>query len=224
MGKDFLLTRILNILFPPKCVFCGRLLSGKEKNICGNCLIYLPWAEKNKGKEVDYLTRCIFPLWYRDEVVPSFHRYKFGGREEYALIYGSLMAQCVKKQLDKDWDVITWAPLSDKRRKERGYDQAMLLAQVMAMELGEEPIQLLHKIKNIQAQSGISNYDQRRANVQGAYEICDPKLVDGRRIILVDDVVTTGSTLAQCGKMLLLAGAKEVMGVTFARAGERNTS
>ena len=117
------------------------------------------------------------------------------------------------------YDLITWVPLSEQRRKARGYDQAMLLAEAAALELGDVAAETLAKVRDTSAQSGLGKDDSaRRANVLGAYRPTDPELIDGQRILLMDDVVTTGSALSECARTLRTAGAADVVCVTLARA------
>ena len=125
---------LLDLLFPPRCVFCGRILGAGERDICAACQRGLPWliegAAEQKG---EFFSRCVSPLRYEGDVRESIHRYKFKGISAYARVYGSLVAQCVRDHLEGEYDLITWVPLSSRRKKERGYDQAFLLAQSAAM-------------------------------------------------------------------------------------------
>ena len=109
-------------------------------------------------------------------------------------------------------------PLSDKRLRERGYDQAFLLASAAALELGDVAVETLRKGRNTQAQSGLDDDAARRANVLGAYTIVDSELVEGKRVLLIDDVITTGSTISECARVLRSAGAADVVCATLARA------
>ena len=97
-------------------------------------------------------------------------------------------------------------------------DQAFLLASAAALELGDVAVETLRKGRNTQAQSGLSDDAARRANVLGAYTIVDPELVEGKRVLLIDDVVTTGSTFSECARVLRSAGAAGVVCATLARA------
>ena len=91
------------------------------------------------------------------------------------------------------------------------------------MNLNQIAVETLHKIRNTDAQSGIKDDSARRANVLGAYEIVDPEFVAGKRILLVDDVVTTGATLSECARVLRTYGAKDVFCVSLARARGQKT-
>lgn len=214
------LTAFLDLLFPPKCVFCGKVLDDGEQGFCMDCQSALPWiGPDDPPKRCAQLSRCESPLWYRDGVRDCVHRYKFEDRPFYAGTCGKLMAQLVHDRLDGAYDLLTWAPLSRKRKKERGYDQAYLLAKAVAEELGgPPPVETLRKVRDTAAQSSLEDAQARAANVSGVYEIVDPARVAGKRVLLVDDVVTTGATLSQCAQVLLAAGAAEVLGLTFARA------
>lgn len=212
---------LLDLLFPPKCVFCGRLLHREEAGFCAACQKALPWCLGPSGEQKpEFISLCASPLWYQGAVRESFHRYKFQGAQGYARTYGALMAQCVRDHLDGRYDLVTWVPLSPRRRRKRGYDQALLLARQAAEVLGTEVTPTLKKVRHTQAQSGLSGGGDgaRRANVLGAYEALDPALVDDRRVLLIDDIVTTGSTLSECARILRTAGAAEVVACTLARA------
>lgn len=214
-----LVVRLLDLLYPPKCVFCGGLLGEGEEGLCAACQRALPWAaEDAPPKRIEYVERCAVPLWYRDVVRESFHRYKFEGRDLYAPVYGKLMAQSVRDRLGLGFDVVTWAPLSQKRKKRRGYDQAELLARAVGTELDKPVLPMLRKTKDTAEQSSLASDEARAQNAAGAYEAAAAG--EGRRVLLVDDIVTTGATLSQCAQILLDAGAKEVWAAVFARARE----
>ena len=109
-----------------------------------------------------------------------------------------------------DFDVLTWIPVSFLRRWKRGFDQTENIALVVARELGVPAVKTLKKIRHTPPQSGISSPDARRANILNAYRVIDPTLVENKRILLLDDVLTTGATASECAKTLCLAGAAEV--------------
>lgn len=211
---------LLDLLFPPRCVFCGKLLrNGEDNGLCAACQSELPWIVGQVAEQKpEFISLCVSPLWYQGEVRESIHRYKFSGRSGYAPFYGRLVAQCVQDHLAGRFDLITWVPLSKERLKVRGYDQAMLLAQAVAKELGNTAVGMLRKMRNTDAQSGLTDASARKANVMGTYEVVDPALVEGKRILLIDDVVTTGSTLSECAGILCIHGAADVVCATLARA------
>ena len=210
---------VLDLLFPPKCVFCGKVLDSGESGFCRRCQRELPWLTDGEAELTgEFCSLCAAPLRYQDKVRDSIHRYKFKGRRGYHKVYGKLVAQCVHDHLDGRYDLITWVPLSDRRKRERGYDQAFLLASAAALELGDVAVETLRKERNTDPQSGITEDAQRRANVLGAYTPVDPELVAGKRVLLIDDVVTTGSTLSECARTLRTMGAEDVVCAALARA------
>lgn len=213
------LTALLDLFFPPRCVFCGKLLKTGERELCPSCQRTLPWLVDACAEQTgEFYGKCVSPLRYQDTVRDSIHRYKFKGVRGYAKTYGPLVAQCVRDHLAGEYDLISWVPLSKKRRRERGYDQAFLLAQSAALALGETAVETLCKSRHTEAQSGLGQSERRRANVLGAYECTRPGLVEGKRVLLIDDVVTTGATLSECARTLLTAGAEKVVCATLARA------
>lgn len=210
---------VLDLLFPPKCVFCGKVLDTGEDGLCARCQRELPWLTDGEAELTgEFFSLCAAPLRYQDKVRDSVRRYKFKGRRGYHKLYGRLVAQCVHDHLAGRYDLITWVPLSPQRKKERGYDQAFLLASAAALELGEVAVEALRKERNTDPQSGLTEDAQRRANVLGAYTPVDPELVAGKRVLLIDDVVTTGSTLSECARMLRTMGAEDVVCAALARA------
>ena len=211
---------LLDLLFPPKCVFCRRLLRKGEEGLCASCRTSLPWTHGEEAEQhPEFVSLCVSPLWYQDNIRASFHRYKFQGSRGYAKAYGRLVAQCVREHLAGRYDLITWVPLSPERLKKRGYDQAMLLAMAAALELGDVAVETLRKVRDTGAQSGLGKDDSaRQANVLGAYQVVDPELAEGRQVLLIDDVITTGSTISECARTLRSAGAAGVVCATLARA------
>ncbi len=208
--------KLLELLFPTRCAFCHRLTEGGQK-VCPKCLSELPWArELSSRQRLRNINVCVSPLYYEGNVRQSLLRYKFRGLSGYCEIYGEFLAKCVDEN-GISCDIITWAPLSGKRLRQRGYDQARLLAEELARRRRGECARLLKKIRNNPAQSGKGGEEERRRNVKGVYEAVSPELIEGKRVLLVDDIVTTGSTLSECASVLLLSGAKCVFAATVAR-------
>ncbi len=208
---------LLNLLFPHRCPFCWKI--GDEEGICPSCQGTLPWiVEGTAPAKGEFFQGCYAPLWYSGWVRPSIHRYKFGGRQLYAPLYATLMAQSLEGQLAHRPHCILWSPLSRRRLCRRGYDQSFLLARELSAQLDIPLVAGLEKWRNTKPQSSLKDESARRANSMGAYRMAEGISVEGKRILLVDDVVTSGSTLSECARILLTAGALEVNCVTLARA------
>ena len=108
------------------------------------------------------------------------------------------------------FDVLTWVPISRLRKFRRGYDQVELIAKAVGRELGMVPVPTLQKVRHNRPQSGIPGAEKRRANVLGAYREVSREQIVGKRVLLLDDILTTGATAGEAARVLLTAGAKEV--------------
>ena len=203
---------ILDVLFPPRCVFCGKFLKNGPADVCPACKDMLPRLSGAQAEtKGEFFEVCVSALRYEGNVRKAIHRYKFRGAAGYADCFGKLLAQCITESLRGRYDIITWVPLSGERLKKRGYDQAFLLAQAAALALDDIAVETLSRDHDAQAQSSLSGSAERRANIMGAYSVPDPELIRDKRILIVDDVVTTGATLSECARTLLTAGAEEVV-------------
>lgn len=212
-----LLSQFLDLLFPPKCPFCGKILDAP--GICPACRAALPWVPDGETvRELPGGVRCAAPLWYGGLAREGLLRFKFQGHSAAARTLGELIAQCAAEHFGGEFDTVTWVPVSRKRLRQRGYDQAELLARRVGEVTGLPVTAALVKTRNTKAQSSLDADDSRKANVQGVYA-CRPGVdLAGKRVILVDDVATSGSTLAECAACLRKAGAVSVVALTLARA------
>lgn len=209
--------QLLDLFFPPKCPFCGKVLD--HAGICPACEKALPWTEEGAGlRELPGGLQCAAPLWYEGQVREGLLRFKFQGARAAAGPLGELVARCAAERFSGAFDVVTWVPVSRRRLRSRGYDQARLLAESACRLWEVRPEQLLQKITDNPAQSGLTEEAARRANVLGVYEAAEPERIQGYRILLVDDICTTGATLAECARTLRDAGAADVMCVCAALA------
>ena len=216
-----LLAFISHLLFPEKCVLCGQILERDQLDLCRKCRIDQPECAVSREK-YPYLDSWI-ALWdYRDNVRRSLLKYKFYGRRNYAAAYGRLLSMKLLREDRADVDIITWIPISAKRLKKRGFDQVELLAQKLTQELQIPAVALLWKKRDNPQQSRIVGNAQRRANVLGAYEAINRESIQGKKILLLDDILTTGATAGECARILLEAGAKEVHFAAVAAANKKN--
>jgi len=215
-----LLYGLSELFFPSKCILCGCLLQRPETDLCRTCRTGTAEAPFPRKKHT-YLDRWT-SLWYYDgSVRSSLLRYKFRGVRSCANSYGRLLAMKLTKDGLDDFDILTWVPVSPLRRWRRGYDQVELIARAVGGELQVRPVPLLKKVRHAPPQSGIAGEAERRANVLGAYRVTDASAVRGKRILLLDDVITTGATAGECARVLLTAGAKAVDCAAVARRREK---
>ncbi len=213
-----LLQVLADLLFPPKCMFCGEILEDTEECLCPACqLIKLP-RYTGPSPKVKHVSRAVTVFLYESPVREAILRYKFRGLLDYRRQFAVWMAEAVRDRLEGKYDLISWVPCSRRRVWERGYDQSRLLAQALAEELGTEAVRTLKKVKHNKPQSKSHSAAQRRQNVRNVYIPWEPEQFRGKRILLVDDVLTTGATLSECGRTLAQAGAKDLVCVALAAA------
>ena len=210
-----LIDTLLDLLYPPRCPFCHRFLDG-EMRVCSRCERSLPYMPAGGlDRTFENLDECFSVLRYEGDVRKSLHRSKFGGVSAYAGCYAKLLAECIEDSAIYA-DVVTWTPLSARRLRERGYDQARLLAEGAAEYMETPCLPLLKKRRHNAAQSGTKSADERRRNVRGVYAYAGNTPLDGMTVLLVDDIVTTGATLDECAGVLRKAGAAEILALTLA--------
>ena len=208
---------LLNLIFPHKCVLCQKVLEKDETDLCQHCRTHAPEFLKAK-RSIPFVARWTALWYYKDDVRLSIRRFKFRRFRSYASIYGRLLGMHLLETPFEDFDIISWVPVGPLRKWKRGFDQSQLLTNALAAELGKEPVHVLRKIRNTPPQSLIPDAAKRRANVLGAYQVTDKERIRGKRILLLDDVITTGATCSECAKTLLTAGAKEVFCAAVAAA------
>jgi len=192
------------------CLKCGKLLFAEEQ-YCLDC--------QNHEKAFD---RALAPLTYAGAAASLVQRLKFRRQKYLAEPMANLMTD---KLLDSELvaDVVLPVPLSPKRRKERGYNQSELLGEVIAKAL-KLPLDLssTRRVKETLASSGLTGgRAAREENLKDAFEVVDRDAIKGKIVLAVDDVLTTGTTMNELAKTLKKAGAKRVIGLTFATTSEK---
>lgn len=205
-------TAFLDLLFPPKCAFCGSLLE-ETGDVCPACREALPFREEENSLlsigAAGY--PCAVALYYDGPVKEGVRALKFGGKSWRTRVFARYVAQTAAERLGGQFDVVTFVPVSWRRNYSRGFDQARLLAEETAKIWSVRAEPTLRKIRHTKAQSSLDDGAQRARNVEGAYAVPRPERVRGRRLLLIDDVCTTGSTLAAAADALMAAGAEGVV-------------
>lgn len=211
--------KVLDLLFPPKCPYCERILDDPRAPVCPECQAKLPWLEGKAGeRSIDFADGCYSPLAYGELTRKAIHRYKFGRVRALGKPFAALMARCLEERLPGGADCVTWAPLSGRRLRERGFNQAELLGREVGRLLSIPAKPSLAKIRDTRPQSELEEESARRANARGVYSVLPGVDLTGTRVVLVDDVVTSGATLSECAALLRQAGAEQVFCLTLARA------
>ena len=212
------MNKLLKLLFPPKCMLCGKVL-GEEEEICPSCrekvLLNTAPPRVEKGAFFD---KAAAGLWYEGDVRKALHGLKYHEKQSYARPLARVMAYAVRHKLEEEIDLITFVPTNAATLRERGYNQAELLARELATMLDKPCLPTLEKVRETRPMHGLRP-EERRANVLGAYRLCCPETaVAGKRVLVADDILTTGSTLSECARMLKTAGASRVLCVCAAAA------
>lgn len=208
-----------DLLFPPKCMLCRRLLSPEERaaEICGDCRtrVLLPEASPREDPSGGF-DRALAALWYEGSVRQALHGLKYYEKQGYARPLSRIMVYALDKRLGGDYDLVTFVPTNPGTQRRRGYNQAELLARAVAQRLALPCVPTLKKNRATQAMHGLTPA-QRRDNVRDAYVLTVPgEVLLGKRVLLVDDILTTGATLSECGRALKAGGAAFVVGLCAA--------
>jgi len=218
----------LDLVYPPICGVCGR----PGAWVCGTCLQGLP---RTHGARCDVCwlplrgERCYAcasrplplemlrtPFRYEGDVRHIVHAFKFGGQSSLAPVLGAQLSEAYEDHR-LDVDLIVPVPLTGARKRWRGFDQALLLARELGKLQQLPVVEAMRRRGAATPQAESRGIDQRYSNVQSVFSVSKPEAVRGQRVLLIDDVATTGATLSACARELLDAGADAVLGLAVAR-------
>jgi len=205
-----LIERIWLAFFPRRCVWCMGVTAPADM-LCPDCA---EEAGKSRYASTDNLVAC---FTYHSRARRILLRLKFHGKRNMAHSVGYAMGD-VLREADIDGDDLLFCavPMTAAQVKKRGFNQSELLAKTAARWLGCEHATLLYKARETEVQHDLPA-PQRAQNVAGAYAVTAPEQVAGRRVVLCDDICTTGATMQACAHMLEQAGAAQVIRLAFLR-------
>ncbi len=239
LQKFELLQSAVSLLYPPLCTICGRSIRAGEY-LCDQCetkavRIVAPFCEKCSEPFDGAITgvftcaNCAHRTIYFDAAVAAYrgrgivreviHEFKYGRR----IHLRHLVARWLRSALDDErllgrcFDVIIPVPLHPTRQRERGFNQATLLAELLSAQTSIRCKPLLERTRYTTTQTALDR-PERMENLHNAFRLRKNADVRGLRVLLVDDVLTTGSTLNECARVLKRAGAFSVHAATAARA------
>lgn len=218
---------LADLLFPRLCGVCGRGLTRGEKFICAVCLADLPVVEKNslRDKREEYrmtagLPGDLYALFYYDKYSPYrnlIYQIKYYSRKKSAVYFGKMLGEKIAGHCKAD--CIIPVPLHKKRQKQRGFNQSYHIALGMAEALRIDLLDnVIFRVEDNVSQTGKS-VAERRKNVENIFRLDHPDKIRGRHVLLVDDVITTGSTILACARVLSEAGNVRISFGCLARAG-----
>jgi ComF family protein len=194
----------------PVCARCGSPLSienYQQPDICGECLVFPP-----------PFISAISLGFYGGSLQKSIELLKYRNQRSIARPLGHLLSIVSETWIKSHAiDVILPIPLHKKRIRERGYNQSALIARAMGSYTGL-PVEIdsLIRVRNTMPQVSL-RINEREKNVKGAFKVRDPERIKGKRVLLLDDVITTGSTIKEATKSLISSGIEEVFVITIAR-------
>lgn len=205
--------KLAAIIFPERCPFCGKAVA-PCRPACEDCTALLPPCTYKKLISGIYEAQSALP--YEKAYKSAILKVKFGKRKQYIYQLAMLTLNRIAPQKNlSGFDVVTFVPLHPDSQKERGFNQSELLAKYIAEELNIPCEPLLKKVKKNKPQHTLPA-SARQKNVMDAYRKVKSAHIKGRKILLVDDIVTTGFTLAECAKVLTEKGAEDICFLTFA--------
>ena len=228
---------LADFVFPPYCAICSGPLAEGEQIVCERC-----WSQLEVLRGPYCCPRCGLPLEEDADGCPEcsgktfnfsgakilaefgpisqgiIHLLKYAGKRSLGHRLGELLADVVSgDDRSARADLIVPVPLHPSRLRERGYNQSALIARSMGRCMGTPVDERgLRRIRQTRTQTALTS-EERRRNVAGAFEVRSPGRITGRRVLLVDDVLTTGATVDACAVALLDEGASEVFVAAVAR-------
>jgi ComF family protein len=189
----------------PLCTCCGKMFADRDgpERVCGDCQTDPPPFARARAAAL-----------YDGPVATAITRFKFGRQMAFLPVMQSWLQRPLCRELVTDADLLAPVPLHPKRIKHRGFNQALLLARAFP----EAPVarEAVVRTRHTAPQVGL-NPKERKDNVKDAFAVPDPELVKGKNVLLIDDLLTTGSTVKECARVLRRAGARRVEVLTVSR-------
>ncbi len=197
-----MLEAIQNLIYTPKCGICGKL---NKKYLCRECKkqleTYAIWEIVENKNPYILFDEQISIFSYKALIRSEILSYKFG---EDSYLYKTFANFLIKNQKVfqkiKSYDIIIPVPISKKRKRERGYNQSLLIAREIGKNANIEVVEnCLYKTKDTIEQSKLKR-EEREENAKNVYEVKNEKILENKKILLIDDILTTGNTLNSCSK------------------------
>ena len=214
MNRHQLYRYILDWFFPNVCPSCGGQIAYDE-DFCGDCLNEIELF--NEDYAIDGIGTFTAYCVYDDNISRILNTFKQDscGNTYYAFAFG-IMQALRKRKLTDEFDMIVSVPMTKADFRKRGYNQVELIAEELRHLIEKPYVKALIKVKETEHQKYLGE-NERRENVKGAFSVKKGISVEGKRILVIDDVCTTGSTIAEAARALKEAGASEVYGASFAK-------
>ncbi|MES2558511.1 MAG: phosphoribosyltransferase family protein [Bacteroidota bacterium] len=208
-----MLRELIHLFYPRLCIACNGNLLRNETFLCTGCLFHLPQTHFHTLEESPLakvfwgrisVQQALAFLYFKkgNAVQHILHEIKYKDNKELAIFMGSYYGSLLKKE-GMSWDAVAAIPLHKSKLRKRGYNQSGLIAQGLATSLGIQDLSgSLQRTKATETQTKKHRFE-RWENVEEVFIIEQPQSFEGKHILLVDDVITTGATLEACGKIIL---------------------
>ena len=222
-------TKIFDFLLPRICPSCNQKLNSSEEIICNSCFDKLKLTPEsliqeeyhNKFAVKKYLTdfHPVFIFEKDREIQHIIHALKYNRHFHAGIYLGKIIGNQIKAKLDV-WkiDLVVPVPLHPVKKAERGYNQSEFIVKGISIQTGLSWSKKIIRRKRYTETQTHLTAEERQSNVKDAFEVKNRKLVEGKNILLVDDVITTGSTISECAHQLISAGAKNIYAASIAIA------
>jgi ComF family protein len=229
-----IINAFIDFIWPPKCLICGISLENGKMIVCGECekniILFSPPFCSHCGKPLfysgdiserscalckekkDHFDRVFIIGSYESSLKEAVHQFKYSKKIQLREYFSVLINDYIEKNnvLDKV-DVIIPVPLFSTKKRERGFNQSELLAKEISKEW-DLPLSTenLYRARYTDPQYNL-DYIQREKNIKGAFRLKDKNIIEGKRVLLIDDIITTGATVNECSRILKKEGrAKDV--------------
>lgn len=210
---------IKETLYPTKGI-CFKCSEESDSNIslCNRCILNLNYSNTVNEYilENQYILKCYSVSFYSSVIKDMILKLKYKSNFEAGEALAYLMYNKLQK-INSNIDFITYVPMFKKDEKKRGFNQSKYLAKEISKLANIEMRDFLIKTKNTKDQIGLSK-EERNNNIKNCFQSIDKKMIKNKRILLIDDVITTGSTVVECVNMLKQANCKEIIVLTVAKS------
>ena len=222
MNTGTLLKDFFALFFPDYCLGCNGGLVRGEETLCTRCLAELPKLDYHKTDDNPIVNRFIGRLpvkhgwallkFQKAGIVQNLlHQLKYNNHPEVGIKLGKLLSlSIIKDGCEKEFDLIVPVPLHKSRKRTRGYNQSAMITK------GMEEVLKIPFSDNVITRTTATNTQTKKSkierweNVNYVFRVTAPEIVSGKRVLIVDDVITTGATIESCAKSLVESGAKEI--------------
>ena len=208
---------IISLLFPTRelCYLCKDKSPYLTAFVCSECSERLEFVYREVDISSQYIKRTFFALSYNSYLRELIHDFKFNGKSYMYKPFAEIMIEAIKRTDINYIDLIMYIPIHRRKEAIRGYNQSELLAKYISQKL---QIQLskgnLRKTTWTKEQNTL-NRVQRLINLKNSFSISNTEEIQGKRILLIDDLITTGATFNECSKLLIESGAREVIALAL---------